>query len=127
LGFARLNAGMAVEAIDSYEHGLRLTPFDPQSFEWLRCLALAQYFAGNREVALQVATRALNIRPTWTPTLETLAICYAALGRVEEARSFVAQIRQLGKPPDTLAQMKARKPDWAAEMAAMLRKAGLPE
>src|SRR6266498_4086347 len=59
LGFARLNAGRAVEAIDSYEHGLRLTPFDPQNFEWLRCLAVAQYFAGNPEAALQVATRAL--------------------------------------------------------------------
>jgi hypothetical protein len=62
-----------------------------------------------------------------TPTLETLAICCAALDRLEEARSFVGQIRQLEKPPDTLAQMKARRPDWAAEMASMLRKAGLPE
>jgi adenylate cyclase len=125
--FARLNAGRAVEAIDSYEHGLRLSPYDPQSFEWLRCLAVAQYFAGNREAALQAATRALNIRPTWTPTLETLAICCAALGQLEAARSFVEQIRQLEKPPDTLAQMKVRRPDWAAEMASMLGKAGLPE
>ncbi len=127
LGFARLNAGRAVEAIDSYEHGLRLTPFDPQNFEWLRCLAVAQYFAGNPEAALQVATRALNVRPTWTPTLETLAICHAALGQFEEAHSFVGQMRQLEKPPDTLAQMKVRRPDWAAEMASMLRKAGWSE
>ena len=127
LGFGRLNAGRAGEAIEAYEHGLRLSPFDPQNFIWLQGLALAQYFAGNREAALQTATRALNIRPTWTLTLETLAICCAALDRLHEARGFVAQMCQLEKPPDLFAQMKARKPDWAAEMASMLRKAGLPE
>ncbi len=92
-------------------------PADPPGCECGRfCTSiakrLAQYFAGNPEAALQVATRALNIRPTWTPTLETLAICHAALGQFEEARSFVGQMRQLEKPPDTLAQMKVRRPDW---------------
>ncbi len=126
LGFARFNAGNATEAIGPYEHGLRLSPFDPQNFVWLGGMALAQYFAGNREAALQTATRALSIRPDWPPTLETLAICCAALER-HEARAFVEQMRQLEKPPDLFAQMKAHRPEWAAEMASMLRKAGLPE
>jgi adenylate cyclase len=127
LGFARLNAGHAAEAIDPTEHGLRLSPFDPQNFIFLTYLAIAQYFAGSREAALQTATRALSIRPGWVPTLETLAICCAALDRLEEARAFVEQMRQLEKPPDPLAHMKVRKPEWAAEMTLMLRKAGLPE
>jgi tetratricopeptide (TPR) repeat protein len=63
LGFALLNSGRATEAIDSMERGLRLNPHDPQNFIWLGNLALAQYFAGNREAALQTARRALNIRP----------------------------------------------------------------
>ncbi len=127
LGFARINAGKAVEAIGPIEHGLRLSPFDPQNFVWVGNLALAKYFAGHREAALQTAMRALSIRPGWVPTLETLAICCAALERLDEARAFVDQMRQLEKPPDTFAQMKARRPDWAAEMTSMLRKAGLTE
>jgi adenylate cyclase len=127
LGFARLNAGKAVEAIGPYEHGLRLSPFDPQNFVWLGNLALAQYFSGSREAALQTAMRALSIRPDWVPTLEVLAICCAALERPDEARAFVEQMRQLEKPPDLFAQMKAHRPEWAAEMRSMLRKAGLPE
>jgi adenylate cyclase len=126
LGVTRLNSGRAAEAIGPYERGLRLNPHDPQNFVWLQGLALAQYFAGNREAALQAATRALNIRPAWTPTLEMMAICCAALDRVEEAQAFVEQIRHLEKVPDTFAQMKARKPQWAAEMDSMLRKAELP-
>ena len=46
--------------------------------------------------------------------------------RLDEARVFVEQLRQLEKPPDWFAQMKAR-PEWAAEITSMLRKAGLPE
>jgi pentatricopeptide repeat protein len=107
------------------ERGLRLNPHDPQNFIWLGNLALAQYFAGNREAALQTARRVLNIRPTWTHTLETMAICCAALDRIDDARSIVEQMRQLEKPPDAFefAQMKAHNPQWAAEMESMLRKA----
>jgi hypothetical protein len=38
-------------------------------------------------------------------------------------------MRRVEKPPaaDLFARMKASNPQWAAEMAVMLRKAGLPE
>src|SRR5258708_28020304 len=127
LGFARLLAGNAVEAVGAFEHGLRLSPFDPQSFVWLGNLALAQYFSGHREAALQSALRSFSIRPDWVPALVMLAICCAALERLDEARAFVEQMRQLEKVPDVWAQMKARRPEWGAEMTSMLRKAGLPE
>jgi adenylate cyclase len=127
LGIARLNAGQAIEAIDPTEHGLRLSPFDPQNFVWLGNLTLAQYLSGRQDAAIDTAKRALNIRPDWVPTLEMLAIFCAAVDRLEEARGFVEQMRQLEKPPDLFVQMKARRPEWAAEMASMLRKAGLPE
>src|SRR5258708_18353442 len=99
LGPARLSAGNAVEAIGPNEHGLRLSPFDPQNFVWLGNLALAQYFAGNREAALQTAMRALSIRPGWVPTLGTLAICCAALDRLDDTQSCFAQLRPLDSPP----------------------------
>jgi Flp pilus assembly protein TadD len=52
------------------------------------------------EAALQSAMRALSIRPGWIPTLEALAICCPALERLDEARAFVDQMRQLNKPSD---------------------------
>ena len=95
LGFARLLAGKAAEAVGAFEHGLRLSPFDPQNFVWLGNLALAQYFSGHRETALQTALRSFSIRPDWVPALVMLAICCAALERLDEARAFVEQMRQL--------------------------------
>jgi adenylate cyclase len=128
LGFARLNAGQAVEAIVPFERGFRLSPFDPQNFVFLGGLALAQYFAGRRDAAIETAMRALSIRPDWVFTLEMLAIFCAAVDRLEEARTFVEQMRHLGKQPDLFVEMfvhmKVRRPDWAEEMASMLRKAG---
>ena len=128
LGMAHLFSGKPKSAIEPLEHGLRLSPFDPQNFVWFQVLALAHYFGGEREVALRAAMRALQVRPSWRPTLEIAALCCAALDRVEEAQVFVNQLVRLEKPPgDVFAQMKVHNPQWAEAMASMLRKAGLPE
>jgi len=128
LGMTRLYVGRALEAIEPLERGLRMNPFDPQNFHWLRLLALAYYFTGQKERALQAAVRALQVRPTWPPALETLAICYAALDRLDEARQCVEQMALLDKPDsDLLAQLKARNPHWNEGMAVMLRKAAGPK
>jgi adenylate cyclase len=126
LGMAQLFAGRPEAAIEPLEHGIRLSPFDPQNFVWFQVLSLAEYFAGDRGAALQAALRALKVRPSWRPTLELLALCYAALDRLDEARTFVGQIHHLERPPgDVFAQMKGNNSEWAADMAAMLEKAGL--
>lgn len=128
LGMARLFSGRPEAAIEPLEHGLRLNPFDPQNFVWFQTLAFAEYFAGNRSAALQAALRALNVRPSWRPTLEVVALCYAALDRLDEARTFVDQVRHLEKPStDAFALMKRHNPEWAAAMAAMLEMVGLRE
>jgi class 3 adenylate cyclase len=75
LGLGRLFSGNAIDSIDSFERGLRLNPYDPQNFVFIQMLALAYYFAGQNEKALHTAIRASEIRPTWLPTLETLAVC----------------------------------------------------
>ena len=126
LGMARLFSGQPEAAIKPLEDGIRLSPFDPQNFVWFQVLSLAEYFAGNREAALQAALRALKVRPAWRPTLEVVALCYAGLNRLDEARAFVEQLHHLEKPPgDVFAQMKTNNPEWAASMSAMLEKAGL--
>jgi adenylate cyclase len=128
LGMAQLFSGRAYRAVVPLEHGLRLSPFDPQNFVWFRVLALAFYFTGQRERALEAAMRALKVRPSWRPSIETVVLCYMALDRAEQAKTFVEQMLHLDKPKaDLLAQLKQRNPQWAGEMASMLRKAGLPE
>jgi adenylate cyclase len=129
LGMAQLTCGRAAEAIVPLEHGLRLSPFDPQNFVWFRALALALYFAREQARALEAAKRALKVRPSWRPTLETVVLCCMALDHKEEVKIFVEQMRHLEKPAVDMLdhQLKKNNPQWAREISLMLRKAGLPE
>ena len=128
LGMALLFSGKAAAAIDPLEHGLRLSPYDPQRFVWFRLLALALFFNGRAEEALPVAVKAIEARPSWPPSLETAAICCVALGRMEEAHRFVGELRDLDRPDaDVLAPLREHNPQWAAEISDMLRRAGLPQ
>jgi adenylate cyclase len=128
LGMAQLFSGRAAQAIAPLERGLRLSPFDPQNFVWLRALALAFYFTNQGEHALEAAKRALKVRPSWRPTLETVVLCCMALDRTEEAKIFVEQMRHLDSPTaDMFEGLKRHNPQWAEEMSAMLQRAGLPE
>ncbi len=125
LGLGRLFSGNAADAIGSIERGIRLNPYDPQNFVWLQMLALAFYFVDQKDKALQIAIRALKIRPDWLPTLETLALCYATLDRVEDARECIKKMSALEQPKgDLLALLKTHNPQWTDLMATMLRKAG---
>jgi TolB-like protein/Tfp pilus assembly protein PilF len=125
LGMARLYCGRPAEAIAPLEHGLRLNPHDPQNFVWFNLLAWAQLFEGRADDALLSATRAMKVRPDWRPTFETLASCHAALGRMEDGRRSVDQMRTLEVPAgDVLAPLKRHAPDLGNRMAALLRKAG---
>ncbi len=125
LGVSRLFSGDAAGAIESFERGLRLNPYDPQNFVFIQLLALAYYFIDQKSKALQAAERASQIRPKWLPTLETLALCYVSLDRENEARECVRQMRELERPKsDLLALLKSRNPQWKEIMATTLSKAG---
>jgi TolB-like protein/Tfp pilus assembly protein PilF len=124
LGMARLYAGQAQAAIEPLERGLRLNPFDPQNSHWFRVLALALYFSGQQDRALVSALRAVKARPGWPLTLETAAVCYAALGQTQDSRNCIEQMRRLPAPAgDPTAIMKIRNPEWAKDIASQLHKA----
>ena len=124
LGMARLYTGKAQAAIEPLERGLRLNPFDPQNSHWFRVLALALYFSGQQDRALVSALRAVTARPGWPLTLETAAVCYAALGQMQESRNCIEQMRRLPAPAgDPTAIMKERNPEWARDIASQLHKA----
>lgn len=125
LGMAQLFRGRALDAIPPLERGLTLSAYDPQNFAWYNLLALAHLFAGQAEPALAAALMARKVRPAWRPAVETLTCCYASLGRVEEAQSCLAQMRELDKPPgDTLGPLRQRNPQWTVEIAGLLKTAG---
>ena len=124
LGMGRLFSGDALGAIACLRHGLRLSPYDPQNFVWYRLLALAYVFAGEPQKAIEAATKALKIRPDWRPNLETMAVCFASAGRLDEARRCARQMRQLPvHPGDVFAPMRTRNPRWSEQLQALLRMA----
>ncbi len=128
LGMATLFSGSASEAIEPLERGLRLNPYDPQNFNWYTTLALAHLFAKDAYKARDSALKALTIRPVWRTTLETLACCYAQLGDLHAARACVEQIAKLDKPTnDVFTPLRRQNPQWAEELRALLRNAGLNE
>jgi pentatricopeptide repeat protein len=125
LGMARLFSGHAFEAIAPLQRGLKLNPHDPQNPVWFNVLALAQLFAGEAQGALQTAARALATRPDWRPTLETMACCYAASGKWDDARRCVRQMARLQRPSsDGLAPLRERNPKWRDQLNDLLRRAG---
>jgi TolB-like protein len=128
VGMARLYAGDAAGSIEPLERGLRLNPFDPQNFHWFRSLALAYYFSGKPAEGLKAAVQAAQVRPAWRPALEAMIVCHVALGQLDDARRCADQMRRLDKPEsDVLEQLKIRNPQWAEEIARVLRAAGAPD
>jgi TolB-like protein/Tfp pilus assembly protein PilF len=124
LGMALLFSGRPSEAIAPLEYGLRLSPYDPQNFVWFNILALARLFSGRAEAGLEAAARALQVRPNWWTSLEVLVCCYAALGKLDEARRCAQQMANVTRQPgDVLAPLKAHNPAWAEQMASVLRRA----
>lgn len=65
-------------------------------------------------------------QPDYRPALRVKTICYAYLGRIDEARGWLSRVREL-EPGLTIARFKAFAPEALARHAEALRKAGLPE
>jgi TolB-like protein len=128
VGMARLSSGRASDAIGPFQRGLKLSPHDPQNLAWFNLLATAQLIAGDTEGALLTTTRAQAVRPDWPPTLETMACCYAASAKWEDARRCVREMARLKGPSSfSLAALRERIPQWRDQMSDLLRKAGWTE
>lgn len=121
LGMARLFSGHAEVAVNALERGLQLNRYDPQNFVWYKLLALAYLFSGRAEEGVQRALSSLKIRPTWRPSMETAAACYAALGQTDVAHEWQERIARLPKVSgDALQPLWRRNPRWAAERERLL-------
>lgn len=125
LGMSNLHLGDATSAIEAFESGVRLNPYDPQNFVFIQFQSLAYLFADQEEKALRAAQRSLEIRPDWMPALETLAICLVTTGRVDEARRHVEKMRALRRPEGSVLDLfKQRNPTWGKRMETLLQQIG---
>jgi tetratricopeptide (TPR) repeat protein len=93
-GWLRLWAGQPELAIDHFETALRLNPLDPAPAT-LMGIGVGHFFARRLEEARAMLLRSLQEQPGWVPTSRFLAACYAHLGRLDEARAIIEQLRAL--------------------------------
>lgn len=117
-------------AIEGTERALMLSPLDPLKYYYDSLAATAALSSGNYLRALELAQRSLRANRTHTSTIRALAIAQWELGRTDEARATIADLRAL-EPGLTVSRWRARSPaDGFAvgdAWAKALRDAGLPE
>ena len=132
LGHFYLGVGLSLdgrheEALEAIETGWRLSPRDPRSSTWLANKARVHYHLMRYEEAIETALSARRIQPQAYGLL-VLVAGYAQLGRDEEVRKALADIRALpGGSEKTTSWYLDRYSDPVARehMADGLRKAGL--
>jgi tetratricopeptide (TPR) repeat protein len=83
------------EAIELAEKGIRLSPTDPRMFIWLPAVAGAHYQLRNYEQAIEIGRRSWTLNRNWPAGLRYVVAGLAELGRIEEARVAVAELRLL--------------------------------
>jgi adenylate cyclase len=117
LGAAYLHSGRPKDAIEPLEHGLRLSPFDPQNFSWFFFLAVSYYFAGDPSKGLEDAKRALALRPHWSPALVAAILCSLALGDRQQAQSACLELDASDDARGDLIRLLTRyNPVWAEQI-----------
>jgi len=90
----RLWAGQPDIAIEHFQACLRLNPRDRRAGSFLG-IGVGHFFARRFDDAKAMLLSSLQEIPTWVPTYRFLASCYAHLGRLDEAREIIRQLRTI--------------------------------
>jgi len=125
LGAILVFAGRPEEGIRLIEKAMRLNPYFPP--EYLLNLGFAYRTAGQYEEALIPLKKVLTLNPNFAPAHWNLAVCYAELGRLEEAQAEVVEFQRL-VPNSSLEGMRQnlpyKDPENVERTVAGMRKAG---
>jgi adenylate cyclase len=129
-GWINAWAGEWKEALEDFEKGLRLSPFDPWGPNyWMgmaNCLIQAERF----EEALRWARKALQQSPSWVAPYRLVIACLVLLDRLDEARALAKEYLKL-EPHFTVRRWAeatpSRQTPTLTRTLAALRSAGLPE
>jgi len=121
-------AGRGEEALGIVQQAIRLDPFHPPTS--LERLAFAYAGVGDYDLCIEAANRGIALDPNFVGFHVDLAMCYAALGREQEARAAAAEILRTS-PRFTLKAFSAYAP-YTDELdlrldVERLRKAGVPD
>jgi TolB-like protein/tetratricopeptide (TPR) repeat protein len=126
LGVTRVFLGRFEQSADPFQRAMRLSPHEPLTFFFANHRALAEYHQGRYEEAARVARSGLGMRASHM-LYRTLAASYGQLGRAEEARTALNDLRRL-MPKDAERRWEVTNPyiDPAhrAQFIDGLRKAG---
>jgi tetratricopeptide (TPR) repeat protein len=95
LGHMLTYAGRPDETIPLVEKGIRLSPNDPRLFIWLPALASAHYQLRHYEQAVDAGRRAWTLNRNLPVGLRYVVAGLAQLGRIDEARAALADLKQL--------------------------------
>jgi adenylate cyclase len=95
LGQMYLYEGRPQEAIEQAEKGIRLSPSDPRLYIWLPALAGAHYQMRHYAEAIEIGRRSWTLNRNWPAGLRYVIAGCAELGRIEEARAAVEELKLL--------------------------------
>ena len=125
---AFMHAGTLDEVIASATRALQLSPGAPNNYAVLSHIVAAHNCNGDYESAAQAGERCVRLAPNYVFGHLHLAVSYAHLGRIEEARREVELARKL-RPDMTLATLtnaRMKFPERRTMFMEGLRTAGLP-
>jgi adenylate cyclase len=113
------------QGISEVGQAMRLSPRDPFIGNWHSFAAEAELGLGHFDAAIEEANKAIDAGYRVFLSYSMLAIAYALDGKLEQAKTALAEARRLN-PKLTMKLMRERYPDFAW-VSEGLRKAGLPE
>ena len=129
-GVAHLHCGNIEDSLAYLHRAIRLSPRDPAAHFTLTGIAHAHMVLGDYREALVWGMRSLAQNPQYDPTYWMLIAANAQLGRMDEARRWLAKFRTLA-PAVTIARIRegqpAKDPSRNAAILEGLRLAGLDE
>ncbi len=129
-GVAHLHCGNISDALAIFHRTIRLSPRDPEAHISLTGIAHVLMIRGDYAEALVWAARSLTLRPNFQCSYWMLMAANAHLGRLDEARKFLAAFRKLA-PGVTIANIWAgqpqKDPSRCAAILDGLQLAGLTE
>jgi TolB-like protein len=123
-------AGLSDEAITHGREAMRLSPLDPDTAMFLGGIAVASYLAGQYAEAFRYSQQLLRLRPGFQGAQRLRCASLAQMGRVDEAREFLAAIRR-EQPQLSIDWIQASVPYQTPELMQRflqgMRKAGLTD
>jgi TolB-like protein len=129
-GFVRIMQGEPDNAIVRLAYAMRLSPLDSEMYRMQGGTALAHLFAGRYDEAAPWAEKALRDLPSFLIMLCVMAASRALVGRMDEARSAMGDLRRFD-PSLRISGLKDwlqfHRPEHLAVLSEGLRKAGLPD